>query len=160
MPTPSGISIPFSYFSNVTDTEFEEASAALDRALLREIGLPEDVEIREFENAVYAMTNKIDALTSKFTLSQLIVLLPDLITDGLALWEKVEPKVSGQMERKEFVSRVIKYVYRKHDPDIPFLIEPFESMVENMILGAIPGLIEQIEGQLTKLIEKVQKLFG
>lgn len=162
MPEPSGTgpTVSFSYISNVTDVQFEEASAALDRALLRAIGLPEDVEIREFENAVYAMTNKINTLTDNFTLSQLIVLLPELIADGLALWEKVEPKVSGEMDRKEFVSRVIKYVYRKHDPDIPFLVEPFETMVENMILGAVPGLIDQVEGQLAKLIEKIQKLFG
>jgi hypothetical protein len=154
------MTVPFSYISTVTDAEFEEASAALDRALLRAIGLPEEVEIREFENAVYAMTDKINTLAKNFTLSNLIVLLPELITDGLALWEKVEPLVKDKMERKVFVTKVITYVYRKHDPDIPFLVEPFESMVENMILGAIPGLIDNIEGQLEKLMEKVKKLFA
>jgi len=166
MPTPSGIplptpsGIPFSYISNVTDIEFEDASAALDRALLRAIGLPEDVEIREFENAVYAMTAKLNTLTDNFTLSALIVLLPELITDGLALWEKVKPHIATKMDRKEFVGKVITYVYRKHDPDIPLLVEPFETMVENMILGAIPGLMDNIESQLEKLLEKVKGLFS
>jgi hypothetical protein len=159
-PTPSGTGVPWGYISHVTDTQFEEASAALDRALLRVIGLPESVEIREFENAVYAMTTKINTLAGNFTLSQLIVLLPELITDGLALWEKVEPHVAGAVNRKEFVSKVITYVYRKYDPDISFLVEPFESMVENMILGAIPGLMDNIEGQLEKLLERIRGLFG
>lgn len=160
MPTPSGLPVPFSYVSNVTEAEFEAASAALDRALLRAIGLPEEVEIREFENAVYAMTDKINALAKDFTLGKLIAVLPELITDGLALWEKVEPNLTTPMDRKEFVAKVITYVYRKHDPDIPILVEPFESMVENMILEAIPGLIDNIEEQLSKLIEKIKKLFG
>ena len=159
MPDASG-TVPFSDLSTVTDVEFDEASAALDRALLRAIGLPEDVEIREFENAVYAMTAKFNTLTADFTLANLIVLLPELITDGLAVWEKLEPKVADTMERKEFVAKVITYVYRKHDPDIPFLVEPFESMIENMILGAIPGLIDNLEGQLSKLLESVKKLFA
>jgi len=159
MPTPSGL-ISFSYLSTVNDVEYEAASVALDRALLRVIGLPEDVEIRAFENAVYGMTDKVNVLASNFTISNLIVLLPELITDGLALWEKVEPIVKDEMDRKVFIQRVITYVYRKHDPDIPVLVEPFETMVENMILNAIPGLIDNAEEQLQKLIDRLSKLFS
>lgn len=158
MPEPSGLS--WGYVSNVTDQQFEEASAALDRALLRAIGLPEEVEIREFENGVYAMTARVKELIADFSVSKFITILPMLIADGEALWEKVKPSVSDSIERKEFIKNVIRYVYRKHNPDLPVLVEPFETMVEDMIINAIPGLIDNLEGQIKKLEEKLRSIFG
>lgn len=152
--------LTWGYTSNITDKVFEEASAALDRALLREIGLPESIEIREFENGVFAMTERVKNLITNFSVAKFIGILPFLIADGEALWEKVKPKLTEPMDRKVFISNVIRYVYKKHDPDLPVLIEPFETMVENMILGAVPGLIDSLEGQLEKLEAKLRSIFG
>jgi len=158
MPNPSGLS--WGYVSNVTDTAFEEASAALDRALLRAIGLPEEVEIRQFENAVYAMTDRVKELIKDFSVSKFIGILPMLIADGEALWTKVEPHVSDSVERKEFITKVIRYVYRKHNPDLPVLTEPFETLVEDMVINAIPELIDNLEAHLEKLEEKLRGIFS
>ena len=158
MPTPSGLS--YGFVSTVTDAEFEEASAALDRALLRAIGLPEEVEIREFENAVYAMTEKVKTLVVDFSISKFIGILPMLISDGIALWDKVEPKIGDSIERKHFIGSVIRYVYKKHNPDLPVLVEPFETMVEDMILAAVPELIDGLEEQFNALEKKLRSIFG
>jgi hypothetical protein len=157
MPTPSGL---FSYVSNVSDASFEAASEALDRALLKVVGLPEELEIRELENALYDMTEKIKALVSGFTVSKLIAILPGLVMDGAALWDRVESKLSGEVERKEFITAVVRYAYRKNDPDLPVLVEPFETMVENMIINAIPDLLDNLEEKLNELSEKLKKIFG
>ncbi len=153
-------SLSWGYVSNVTEQQFEEASAALDRALLREIGLPESIEIREFENGVFAMTEKVKSLVKDFSVGKFIGILPLLIADGEALWSKVKPKLTEPMDRKIFISNVIRYVYKKHNPDLPVLIEPFETIVENMILDAVPGLIDSLEGQLEKLEAKLRSIFG
>lgn len=156
---PSG-GLTWGYVSNVTETQYEEAAGALDRALLGAIGLPEDIDIREFENGVYAMTEKVKSLVVDFNVGKFIGILPLLIADGEALWAEVKPKLTEPMERKDFIYRVIRYVYKKHDPDLPVLVEPFETLVENMILGAIPGLIDSLEGQLEKLEAKLRSIFG
>ena len=144
MTEPSGTLPNFGYVSNVTNEQFEEARDSLDRAILRAAGLPVDVEIVEFENAAYAMTDKINILIKDFTVPNLIILLPELIVDALMIWTKLEPKLSTSMDRKQFVTSVIVYAYRKHDPDIPYLVEPYETMVEDMLLAAIPGLINKL----------------
>lgn len=148
------------YPSNVTEQEFEEASAALDRALLRAIGLPEEVEIREFENAVYAMTEKMKVIVKDFSLSKLIAELPELVMDAAALWEKVEPHVKDKATRNDFITKVVRYVYRKHDPDLPILVEPFETMVEDMIINAVPGLLENLEKKLKELEDILREIFS
>ena len=156
MPTPSG----FTFFAikRVTPGEVEKASAALDRALLRQIGLPEEVEIRAFENAVIKIGEQLKGLAKNFSLSQLIAVLPSVVLDATALWEQLSPLISDKIERKEFITKVIRYVYRKNDPDLPFLVEPFESMVEEMILNAIPGLVDNLEAKLAELFENLKNI--
>lgn len=160
MPLPSGTSLSFHYVTDVTDAEFAEASAALDRALLRVIGLPEEVEIREFENTTYAMTLKVKSIIDDFTVSKLIAILPELVFDAMALWEKVQPMVSDEMGRKEFATKLIRYVYRKHDPDLPMIPEPFETMVEDMIINAVPDMIDGLESKLKVLFDKLREIFS
>ena len=154
---PSGI---WSYVSTVTDEEFAEASAALDVALVKAMGLPEELDVRELENALYAMANKIKALAVGFSISKLIAILPELVMDGAALWESVEPKLKDKIDRKEFITKVIRYAYRKNDPDLPILVEPFETIVEDMIINAIPDLLDNLEKQLEKLAAKLKALLS
>jgi hypothetical protein len=162
MPTPSGLPSPSGYtffaIKRVAPAELEAASAALDRALLRQIGLPEEVEVRAFENAVLKISGELKSLAKDFSLSQLIAILPSIVMDAAALWEQLSPLISNKIERKEFITKVIRYVYRKNDPDLPFLIEPFESMVENMILNAIPGLIDNLEAKLAELVGNLKNI--
>jgi hypothetical protein len=150
----------FQYVSTVNDEEFAEASAALDRALLKAVGLPEELEIRELENALHAMSGKVKALAVGFSISKLIAVLPELVMDGAALWDQVKPKLDDSVERKDFITKVIRYAYRKNDPDLPVLVEPFETMVENMIINAIPDLLDNLEAQLEKLAEKLKAILS
>ena len=138
-----------------TEADFEAASAALDKALLRQIGLPEDVDIRAFENAIADMAEKIKFLASDFSLSRLIAILPVLVMDGAALWEQLKPNLEGKIERRDFITRVIRYIYRKNDPDLPFLVEPFETLVEEMIINAIPELLDNLETKINELLERL-----
>ena len=154
------MSITWGYISNVTEQEFEQASAALDRALLNAIGLPEDIDIREFENGVYAMTERVKSLVVNFSVAKFIGILPLIIADAEALWSVVGPKLSEPMERKDFIARVVRYVYKKHNPNLPVLVEPFETIVENMILDSVPELIDSLEEQIKKLEDRLKKIFG
>lgn len=156
MPTPSGYT--FFAIKRVSPTEFEKASAALDRALLRQIGLPEEVEVRAFENAIIKISGDLKALAKDFSLSSLIAVLPGIVMDATSLWEQLSPKISDKIERKEFITKVVRYVYRKNDPDLPFLVEPFESMVEDMILNAIPGLVDNLEAKLGELLNNLKNI--
>ncbi len=158
MPTPSGIS--WSYISTVSDTEFEEASAALDRALLKAIGLPEELEVREMENELYAISEQVKAIVTDFSVSKLIGILPDLIIDAAALYEKVEPKLTTGTDRKQFITNVVRYAYRKNDPDLPVVPEPFETIIEEMILNAVPILLDKLEAKFDEITEKLKALFS
>ena len=153
MPTPSGFQ--FHLINHVSDAEYQLASEALDRALLRRIGLPEEVEVRGFENDINAMADKIKDLAKDFSLSTVIAVLPNIVLDASALYEKLAPKLGDSIERKEFITKVVRYVYRKNDPDLPYLIEPFETMVENMILDAVPQLLDNMEAKLNELVQKI-----
>ena len=157
MPTPSGIS--WSYISNVSDTEYAEASAALDRALLAAIGLPEDMELRDIENELYALSEKVKAIATDFNVAKLIGILPDLIIDAAAIWEKVEPKLGTGTDRKDFITKIIRYAYRKNDPDLPFIPEPFESVIEDMIINAIPTLLDVLEAKFEEITDKLKTIF-
>ena len=158
MPTPSGIS--WAYISNISDVEFEEASAALDRALLKAIGLPEELELREIENELYVLSEQVKAIVTDFSVSKLIGILPDLIIDAAALYEKVEPKLATGTDRKDFITKVIRYAYRKNDPDLPFVPEPFETIIEEMILNAVPVLLDKLEAKFDEITEKLKALFS
>jgi hypothetical protein len=149
MSSPSGVS-SFKFISTVSDASFEAASFALDRALLRVIGLPEEVEIREFENSVTLMIARVKVLINDFSLSKVMDILPLLIEDGAQLWVNLEPKVSGKIERKDFITKLIRYVYKRVDPNIPILPEPFESLTEEILLSAIPSLVDYVENLLDK----------
>ena len=151
--TPSGIPISFQYINRVGNDEFDAATDALDRALLRKIGLPEDVDVLQFEAAVFNIINKIDSLIRNFTLSTSIWIIPEIIEDGIALYDKMKPTIEGKIERNEFISRVIVYAYKKHDPDLPVLVEPFETMVENLILGAVPSLVTSGQDGLADILQ-------
>ena len=162
-PLPSG-TMPtgsmFTYVRHVSDAEFTEASAALDRALLKAIGLPENLELHEFENTLYSLSSQIQNIVVDFTLAKLISILPGLVIEASALWDRVGPQVQTGTNRKEFVARVITYAYKKNDPDLPFLPEPFETVVEDMILAAIPGMLDNLEAKLNELAEKLKKYFS
>lgn len=158
MPTPSGI--PFAYISNVSDVEYEEASASLDRALLAAIGLPEDMEMRDMENELYALSEQVKAIVTDFSVSKLIGILPDMIIDAAALWEKVEPQLGTGTDRKDFITKVIRYAYRKNDPDLPFVPEPFETVIEDMIINAVPVLLDKLEAKFDEIAEKLKALFS
>jgi hypothetical protein len=95
-----------------------------------------------------------------FSISKLIAVLPELVMDGAALWDQVKPKLDDSVERKDFITKVIRYAYRKNDPDLPVLVEPFETMVENMIINAIPDLLDNLEAQLEKLAEKLKAILS
>lgn len=153
---PSGtVSTPeWGYVSNVGAEEFEEASAALDRALLRAIGLPEDVEIRAIENGLYELTEKVKVLVEDFSLEALLVVLPELVIDGAALWDRVEPKLKDKVDRVQFVGAVVRYAYRKNDPDIPYIPEPFETSIEDALLNAVPKLLVKLDDWLENLWKK------
>jgi hypothetical protein len=157
MPTPSGVS--WSYISTVSDTEYEEASASLDRALLAAIGLPEDMEMREIENELYALSEKVKAIVEDFSVAKLIGILPDLIIDAAALWEKVEPSLATGTDRKDFITKIVRYAYRKNNPDIPFIPEPFETVIEDMIIGAIPTLLDTLEAKFEEITDKLKEIF-
>ncbi len=149
----------FEYLSRVSDEEFKSASTALDTALLRAIGLPEDVDIRGFENAIYKIINKVNSLIRDFTLSTAIWVIPDVIEDAEELYKTMKPTIKDKVSRTDFISRVIVYAYRKHDPDLPVLVEPFESMVENIILNSVPTLVEKADSGLEPIIESwIEKL--
>jgi len=157
MVTPSGIT--FTYISHVDENRFDAASAALDKALLRQIGLPEDVDIRLFENSVLTIINKVSTLINNFTLSNAIWIIQSIIDDVTALWDNMESVLSEKISRDDFISRTIIYAYRKQDPDLPFLVEPFESMVEKIILSMVPTIVAQADKGLEPLIASwVQKL--
>lgn len=155
LPAPSGTKTVFTIISHVNETDFQKASDALDRALLRKVGLPEEVEIREFENEITAMALQIRAITKDFTLSKLIALLPNLVMDAAVLYEKVNPILKNKVSRIDFISRVIRYAYKKNDPDLPYLIEPFETMVEDMILNSVPGLLINLEKKISDIINNI-----
>jgi hypothetical protein len=150
----------YSYVSTVTDAEYAEASASLDKALLAAIGLPEDVEIREFENTLYHLSEQIKNIVTDFSLAKLIAVLPNLIMEGAALWEKVEPHVSDSIDRKVFIQRVIRYAYKKNDPDLPVIPEPFETIVEDMIIASIPDMLDNLEAKLNELAAKLKDFFA
>ena len=149
----------FTYVSRVSDKEFAEASAGLDRALLKAIGLPEDMELREFENTLHSLTEQIKSIVVDFSLSKLISILPGLVMEAAALWDRVEPKIGTTTDRKEFITKVIRYAYKKNDPDLPFIPEPFETMVEDMIIAAIPDMLDNLEKKLGELAEKLKGFF-
>jgi hypothetical protein len=163
MPTPSGQPSPsgFTFFAihRVSDIAVERASDALDRALMNQIGFPEGLEIREMENDLNAMAGKVRLLAINFTLSKLVAILPVLVMDGANLYEKLKPRFQGPVERKQFVTQVIKYVYKKANPDLPYLVEPFETMVEDMILNSVPDLLDNLEAKLNELISKLTVFF-
>ena len=153
MPTPSGIPLPFQYLSSVSDIQFDAATDALDRALLRQIGLPEDVDVRIFENAVFNIVNKVNTLIRSFTLSTAIWIIPEIIQDGINLYETMEPVVKDKVDRNDFISRVIVYAYKKYDPDLPIIPEPFETMVENLILAAVPDLVTKGQDGIEEVVQ-------
>ena len=156
---PSG-SVPFywHYKSQVNTSAFDKASDAFDRALLKTIGLPDSMDIRIFENTLAKMTGEITKLASAFSVSALIAILPNIIIDGTELWAILEPKFKDKITRQDFITKVIRYAYKKANPDLPFLVEPFETMVENMILDAIPGMLDNLDKKLEELLAKF-KLF-
>lgn len=162
----SGTTVPFNfdYVSNVSEAKFKSASEALDRALLRAIGLPEDVDVRAFENAVNGIIIKINDLIKNFSFANALWLIPEIIEDGIALYDEMKPVISDKVERTDFISRTIVYAYKKHDPDLPWITEPFESMVEKLILGAVPSLVEKasdgLEPVIQDWIEKLKKFFS
>jgi len=163
MGTPSGVTpsgFMFTLVSTVSPSDFQAATDALDRALLRQIGLPEEVEVRAFENAVIKLGEEFASVLKDFSLSKIIAILPSIVLDATALWEDLAPKISDKIMRKDFISKVVRYAYRKNDPDLPFLIEPFETMVEDMILNAVPGLVDNLEAKLAELAAKLKKLIS
>lgn len=158
LPAPSGTKTVFSIGRPISPIDFQKASEALDRALLRKVGLPEEVEIREFENEINEIAGEIKTIVKDFTLSKLIALLPTLIMDAAALYDKLNPVLKNQVSRIDFVSRVIRYAYKKNDPDLPYLVEPFETMIEDMILNAVPGLLLNLETKLSELFQNLTKI--
>ena len=160
IPAPSGMGLSFRYISTVSDVEYEEASAALDRALLKAIGLPEELEVREIENELYAISEQVKVIVEDFSVAKLIGILPDLIIDAAALYDKVLPKLATGTDRKEFITNVVRYAYRKNDPDLPFIPEPLETILEDMIIAAVPLLLDRLEAKYEEIIIMVRKFFG
>lgn len=65
---------------------------------------------------------------------------------GTKLMEAVESveDITGA-QKKEVVKSAIKDVYKKVDPDIPWIPEPFETMLENILLDkALDAFIDVI----------------
>lgn len=155
--TPSPI---WKYTSRVSETKYAEASAALDKALLDTIGLPESIDIRDIENGLYSISEKVKYTLQNFSLSKLIGELPSIISDALVLWEKIEPKVKDSISRKDFAVKVIRYGYRRNDPDIPVIPEPFETIIEDLILNAVPILIDKLDTLGNNILNKVKEIFS
>jgi len=54
---------------------------------------------------------------------------------GTSLIEAVEAvQDANGPEKKEVVISSIKYIYKQVDPNIPWIPEPFETMLENLLL--------------------------
>lgn len=65
---------------------------------------------------------------------------------GTALVEAVEniKGIPGE-EKKKIVKSAVKDIYKKHDPDIPWVPEPFETMLEDILLDkALDAFIDFI----------------
>ena len=65
---------------------------------------------------------------------------------GTKLMEAVESvqDITGA-QKKEVVKSTIKDIYKKIDPDIPWIPEPFETMLENILLDkALDAFIDVI----------------
>ena len=58
--------------------------------------------------------------------------------------------IKGEL-KKEVVLDTVRTFYKKHDPDIPWLIEPFETMVEDLFLDkALGAFIDVTVGTLNE----------
>jgi hypothetical protein len=158
MPTPSGL---WEFMSPVPEHEIEEAKQALDRALLDEVGLPEDTDIRAMENGLFDIVGMVETIFDDgFKPSRLISSLPLLITKAEELWGGVNGQLSDEIDRKDFIARVIRYAYKKVDPDLPRVSGLVEIMVEDLILGAIPDLVDNLDGIIGRLVDKIKDLFS
>jgi len=65
---------------------------------------------------------------------------------GTSLVEAIEnvEEVPGP-QKKEVVLSVVKEIYKEVNPDLPWIIEPFESMLENLFLEkALDAFIDYI----------------
>ena len=158
MPEASGLWV---FTDPVSSEEIEEAKQSLDRALLAQVGLPEDIDIREMENGLLDLVESVrDIFDEGFKPSRLISSLPILIMKGEALWSAVEAQIGDELQRKDFIGRVITYAYRKVDPNLPVVSGLAEVMIENLILGAIPDLVDNLDNLADSLVEKLKGLFG
>jgi hypothetical protein len=158
MPTPTGI---WGFVNPVSSEEITAAKESLDKALLVQIGLPDYIDIRELDNGLFSLVNKVEAIFDQnFKPSRLISSLPELIADAEGLWAAVEPRLKGKIERKEFIGRVITYAYRKVDPNLPLVSGLAERIVESLILAAIPDLVDGLDDLAEQLIAKLKEVFN
>lgn len=66
--------------------------------------------------------------------------------------EKITEGVSGiGSTKKAFVVASIRELYMKLNPDIPWIIEPFETMLENIVIDvALPPFIDVVVANFNK----------
>lgn len=64
---------------------------------------------------------------------------------GMTLAKAVEAiDVPGE-EKRRFVVEVVTDIYREHDPNIPWIPEPFETMLEQLVLdNVVPALVDML----------------
>ncbi len=78
-----------------------------------------------------------------FTIKEIAKFTFDTGTSLVEAIENVEGVPGPQ--KKEVVMSVVKDIYKEVNPDLPWIIEPFESMLENLFLeNALDAFIDYI----------------
>jgi hypothetical protein len=85
-----------------------------------------------------------------FQLTEIIKFIFDAGTKLIEAVENVQG-ISGP-QKKEVVMSTVKDIYRKVNPDIPLIPEPFETMIEDIILDRV--LNSFIDFMVSKYKEK------
>jgi len=91
-------------------------------------------EIRtEIESDINKVINTFETYKEDgFTISEVAKFVFEAGTELVEAVEDVEGLTGAQ--KKEFVQITVKDIYKEVNPDIPWIPEPFETMLENILL--------------------------
>ncbi|MEW6103627.1 MAG: hypothetical protein AB1630_07445 [bacterium] len=83
----------------------------------------------------------------------LILLFQNILhitSELIELVEDVKKEAKGE-DKKKLVTDGVTYIYKRVNPDLPFLFEPLETYVENLILEKlVPGFIDFLVDKFNK----------
>jgi hypothetical protein len=103
-----------------------------------------------------------DTFQSKAKVSNILMFIYRNVSKLVEFSEEATGRISGLgSEKKQFVCETIRSIYKSVDPNIPWLIDPFESLLENFILdNVVPPFVDYIVSKVYNEHGIFDKLFG